>query len=102
MHGNTSFFGHFQFSLFGCCLSFEEFQSFKKCNAFCNLSWWLQKEMSPPVVKASRRLLINAVREVVNESALFATKKDALRRTESAKRLQSVVSSDAGKTLITN
>ena len=62
------------------------------------LSWWLQKEMSPPVVKASRRLLINAVREVVNESALLATKKDALRRNESAKRLQSVVSSDAGKT----
>ncbi|KAG0629582.1 hypothetical protein M758_1G114600 [Ceratodon purpureus] len=53
------------------------------------------KEMSPPVVKASRRLLINAVREVVNESALLATKKDALKRTESAKRLQSVVSSDA-------
>jgi hypothetical protein len=52
--------------------------------------------MSPPVVKASRRLLITAVREVVNESALLATKKDALRRTESAKRLQSVVSSDPG------
>lgn len=55
------------------------------------------KEMSPPKVKASRRLLINAVREVVNESALLATRKDALRRTESVKRLQSVVSSDAGK-----
>jgi hypothetical protein len=53
------------------------------------------KEMSPPKVKASRRLLINAVREVVNESALLATRKDALRRTESVKRLQSVVSSDA-------
>lgn len=58
--------------------------------------------MSPPNVKASRRLLINAVREVVNESALLATKKDALRRTESVKRLQSVVSSDAGKILIVN
>lgn len=56
--------------------------------------------MSPPVVKASRRLLINAVREVVNESALLATKKDALRRTESTKRLQSVVLSDAGKILV--
>uniref|UniRef100_A0A7I4EYN4 PWI domain-containing protein n=1 Tax=Physcomitrium patens TaxID=3218 RepID=A0A7I4EYN4_PHYPA len=53
------------------------------------------KEMSPPVVKASRRLLINAVREVFNESALLATKRDASKKTESAKRLQSVVSSDA-------
>ncbi|XP_024369330.1 uncharacterized protein [Physcomitrium patens] len=53
------------------------------------------KEMSPPVVKASRRLLMNAVREVVNESALLATKKDALKKSEPAKRLQSLVLSDA-------
>lgn len=63
------------------------------CSHICE---FFQKEMSPPDVKASRRLLITAVRDAVAESALLATKKDALRRTESAKRLQSVVSTDAG------
>jgi hypothetical protein len=52
-------------------------------------------EMSPPDVKASRRLLISAVREAVAGSALLASSRSATQKAESAlKHLPSVVSTD--------
>jgi hypothetical protein len=54
--------------------------------------------MSPPDVKASRRLLISAVREAVAGSALLASSRSATQKAESAvKHLPSVVSTDVGK-----
>jgi hypothetical protein len=61
---------------------------------------WLlvQIEMSPPDVKASRRLLISAVREAVAESARLASTRSAMLKAESgSKHLPSAVSPDVGK-----
>jgi hypothetical protein len=55
-------------------------------------------EMSPPDVKASRRLLISAVREAVAESARLASTRSAMLKAESgSKHLPSAVSPDVGK-----
>ncbi|KAH8931676.1 hypothetical protein BDL97_19G034200 [Sphagnum fallax] len=52
-------------------------------------------EMSPPDVKASRRLLISAVREAVAESARLASTRSAMLKAESgSKHLPSAVSPD--------